>query len=165
MIQESWNCWPTPDDLKVWKAACDKLLQYGRKKTMDKSKLTIQRPKGCPNWAALGVLALYRGDDDNAWVGPYPLDGYIDYLYRANGHAYRYAKPYIKWQPETGEWVAFSEGTGRLMIGQYKGASGSMFIIQNCGFVLNVFRLVDDDGNLIDLRCTVEELKERTVWL
>jgi hypothetical protein len=137
---------------------------------MDKSKLTIQRPEGCPEWAEIGVMVMVRDRDDLPWQGPLQLEGMrsaklTNYIYLANNTGYKQAKPYVKWQPEPGEWVAYAGGGTRIVIGQYGHLNGNMHGICDYGLVNNVFRLVDDDGNLIDLRCSVEELKERTEWL
>ena len=142
---------------------------------MDKSKLTIQRPKGCPEWAEIGVMVMVRDKKSEPWKGPYPLLGYDPNLVyefcvqeSENSVGFREARPYIKWQPEPGEWVIFwsdSDDNGYMVLGQYDALVGSYYARKNGLSYRHVARLVDDDGNLIDLRCSVEELKERTEWL
>jgi len=135
---------------------------------MKDSKLTIQRPEGCPEWAEIGVWVMVKDEYEDQWQGPLVLVGFdeLSPSFRTNGRWWTFAKPYIKWQPEPGEWVAFSGGGGRIMTGQYGGTTnGHIHAITGYGLVNYLFRLVDDGGNLIDLRCTVEELKERTEWL
>ena len=77
---------------------------------IDKSKLTIQRPEGIPEWAEIGVMVWVKDEDTQEWSGPYPLQGYDcscgGYMFRAGATWWDKARP-----------------------------------------------------------CTVEELKERTVWL
>jgi len=139
---------------------------------IDKSRLTIQRPEGCPEWAEIGVWVMVRQEPSDEWDGPYPLEGFdsADQTFWAGYDWWLKAKPYIKWQPELGEYVAFWDGDSfDVSIRQYKcelaqsrfGIFGDHYgtVWEHCA------RLVDDDGNLIDLRCSVEELKERTVWL
>ena len=146
---------------------------------IDKSRLTIQRPEGCPEWAEIGVMVMVRDEDTMPWEGPFPLKGYMgqnapfSFFLAASGWTYaKQAKPYIKWQPEPGEWVAFWDDCEfTVSVGKYK--ETSIFSdglvkhkITDLSFTWDhVARLVDDDGNLIDLRCSVAELKERTVWL
>jgi hypothetical protein len=140
---------------------------------MDKSKLTIQRPEGIPEWAEIGVMVMVRLMGAPLWEGPYPLQGYDfdDGTFRVDGKWWSEAKPYIRWQPEPEEWVAFwDECDNVFSIGVYQEQKRTydalLHRIKNITFTWqHVARLVDDDGNPIDLRCTVEELKERTVWL
>jgi hypothetical protein len=136
---------------------------------MKDSRLTIQRPEGCPEWAELGVMVIVRVKHAPLWEGPYPLAGYDanDQTFRAEGEWWNEAKPYIKWQPETGEWCAFWDaGARNYIVKQYKD-NRSLRNAQTLDKIPydHVARLVDDNGNLIDLRCSVEELKERTEWL
>jgi hypothetical protein len=143
---------------------------------MDKSKLTIQRPEGCPEWAEIGVMVMGKDKTNDQWKGPFILLGLFgfeltDYFFRTSGGAFKYAKPYIKWQPEPGEWCAFWNGdmtyfsVAKFHNSRLNGGGFKQFCLLN-GMIWNhIARLVDDDGHLIDLRCTVEELKEMTAWL
>lgn len=39
---------------------CRDEVLASKEKVMDKSKLTIQRPEGCPEWADIGVLVMVK---------------------------------------------------------------------------------------------------------
>ena len=133
---------------------------------MKDSRLTIQRLEGCPEWADLGVMIMVR-DTRGPWQGPYQLEGFdpADSTFFSNDVWWSEAQPYIKWQPKPGEWVAFFDD-GYSIIGQLEEIINNRFFKRIGGASYNhVARLVDDDSNLIDLRCSMEELKERTEWL
>ena len=139
---------------------------------MDKSRLTIQRPEGCPEWAEIGVMVMVQDWKGPNWNGPFPLVGYrthAEYPYVTSDAQVRYAKyarPFIKWKPEPGEWVAgWDENDTVFCVSQYSAKGVSSHFLSHGEWANHIARLVDDDGNLIDLRCTVEGLKERTEWL
>lgn len=133
---------------------------------IDKSKLTIRRPEGCPEWAEIGVMVMVRNNNISPWEGPYPLDGVTRGMFVIDGIRFPDAKPYIKWQPESGEWVAFFDSPmSNFFIGQFRQLVGGQYERIGGGYYTYIARLVDDDGNLIDLCCSVEELKARTEWM
>ena len=139
---------------------------------IDKSRLTIQRPEGCPEWAEIGLKVMVRDNESLGWRGPYVLWGWrgnislmLEFPFQTENGMFKYAEPYIKWKPEPGEWVAFwDEDDLPILIGPCKERYRDKYKINGITWA-HVARLVDDEGNLIDIRCTVEELKERTEWL
>ena len=140
---------------------------------IDKSRFTIQRPENCPEWAEIGLKVMVRDNESSGWRGPYVLWGWrgnislmLEFPFQTENGMFKYAEPYIKWKPEPGEWCAFWEdGDDVFVIGRYDQKGRLKCFSQHGRWFEHAARLVDDEGNLIDIRCTVEELKERTEWL
>ena len=137
------------------------------------SKLTIQRPEGCPDWVQFGVMVMVRDADYKEWEGPYSLYTYYSNSEHTFGvnlglnetRLYRFARPYIKWKPEPGEWCAFWDDLFDFSIERFNRMEGSRFGTDRSRCYNHCARLVDDDGKLIDVRCTADDLKGMTAWL
>jgi hypothetical protein len=148
------------------------------------SKYIIERPAGMPDWVEIGIKVMVRDRPENEWIGPYVLKGYTEKTHRTqesfmvknknmNNEWFMYAKPYIPWTPKEGEWVRVWDKPSpffkdfaslRVVIGQYLGCDLEGFIV--CGWHWDYCaRITNDDGTLIDIRCTVDELKAKTDWL
>jgi hypothetical protein len=130
----------------------------------------IERPAGMPDWVEIGVKFWGSRDGVN-WKGPFNLTGYGDYNIGHNneyrdtkGNWWEYAKPYIPWTPKEGERCAcWDRNDERLFmsIGFYGYSRNGKYIVSGCVWDYCA-RITNEDGTLIDIRCTVDELKART---
>jgi hypothetical protein len=86
-----------------------------------------------------------------------------------NGNFWIEAKPYIPWTPKEGEWCAFWDNKDEFpTIRKYLDSSEECYLsIYKHGYSrwAYVARITNDDGSLIDIRCTVDELKAKTDWI
>jgi len=135
----------------------------------------IERPAGMPDWVEIGVKFWGSRDGVN-WKGPFNLTGYGEYNIRQDneyrdtkGNWWRYAKPYTPWTPKEGEWCAFWDDKAEYpTIRRFLDSSEKCYLsVSKHGFGrwACVARITNDDGSLIDIRCTVDELKAKTDWL
>ena len=66
---------------------------------------------------------------------------------------WRHAEPVEAWEPQEGERViAWDEDCDFVCVGA------------SCGYFDHMARLKNPDGSMVDLDCTIEELKQRTEW-
>jgi len=127
----------------------------------------IERPAGMPDW-----VKFWGSRDGVNWKGPFNLTGYGDYNIGHNneyrdtkGNWWEYAKPYTPWTPKEGEWVAGLRGDTTITIGKFDCTGDRSYYIINSFPYKYCARITNDDGTLIDIRCTVDELKAKTDWL
>jgi hypothetical protein len=136
----------------------------------------IERPAGMPDWVEIGIKVMVRDDEHYEWKGPYELIGY-DYLSEdpfivRNVMRWLYAKPFTPWTPKEGEWCAFWDEdfdyhTVRKYQGmdEHEGYDTSLHCADEPAVWKYCARITNEDGTLIDIRCTVDELKAKTDWL
>lgn len=134
----------------------------------------IERPAGMPDWVEIGIKVIARNGENEVWSPPEILTG-VDMRSRHGiwfltpNMGYRYAKPYTPWTPKEGEWVRvwnkIAEPYDMVRINQYKiRNSNGRYIVGDYEWDYCA-RITNDDGSLIDIRCTVDELKAKTDWL
>jgi hypothetical protein len=135
----------------------------------------IERPAGMPDWVEIGIKILGKSEYFDTWIED-TLTGYSfvpgDKIpYRGRKSDYSEAKPYIPWTPKEGEWCAFWCGWDKYFtLRPFSGTLGDKFlspIVAKDGRIAWDYcaRITNDDGTLIDIRCTVDELKAKTDWL
>jgi hypothetical protein len=138
------------------------------------NRYIIERPAGMPDWVEIGIKVMVRDNAHGPWEGPVILQGWMDgddlKFMESRGSWYRYAKPFIPWTPKEGEWCAFWDekddyATFRKVYINEKPGIYSQSL--QCRYLVwdYVARITNDDGTLIDIRCTVDELKAKTDWL
>ncbi len=131
----------------------------------------VEKLAGMPDWVEIGIQVMVRDYATDKWEGPYVLVGFDSTqgypFLTIKGSCWIEAKPYIPWTPKEGEWVRAwdsADSPKGVHIGRYSGVHEGRLLID--GFSWNYCaRITNDDGSLIDIRCTVDELKAKTDWL
>lgn len=129
----------------------------------------IEHPAGMPDWVEIGIKVMVKNCIEDDWEGPYRLAGYDSMqdnrFLTLNGCNWFDAKPYTPRTPKKGEWCAFwDDGDYAFMINRFsnKDIDGYLAIDFTWDYCA---RITNEDGTLIDIRCTVDELKAKTDWL
>jgi hypothetical protein len=135
----------------------------------------IERPAGMPDWVEIGVRVMCKEyESESNWCSCilYGYNPNKEAPYITNHGSYPIAKPFIPWAPKEGEWCAFWDKDFNFHnVSIYKGI-GSLGGYKAFWHTLSdhvawdyCARITNDDGSLIDIRCTVDELKAKTDWL
>jgi hypothetical protein len=84
----------------------------------------------------------------------------------SEGFHWDHAEPIAEWEPVIGKYHAFwDDQSTRIVISTLEDIGMGKYFATG-GYVFNhIARIKNDDGTMVDLDCTVEELKERTEWL
>jgi hypothetical protein len=96
-------------------------------------------------------------------VGKNNLGRYVD----SSGSTWDNAEPIEEWEPVVGQRYAFLvDRSNLIVVGELKKVTGVGYFAVNVSQPYDhIARIKNDDGTVVDLDCTVEELKERTEWL
>lgn len=151
------------------------------------SPYDIVRPEGCPDWFTPGILCeVWTGDQSPheyrrviAWLG---MSANAPWMAESEGQGkfflFQCASPVERWKPKPGEWVAAAWSSDGLIdyVGRIKrlekgdgDRSAIVFDSEYCRYngveAKVTFRLDYPDGRVIDLRGSIEEIKQRTDWV
>ena len=135
-------------------------------------KYIIERPAGMPDWVEIGISVLCKEREaDSNWIKCilYGYNPNNKAPYITNHGSYPIVEPFIPWTPKEGEWVRvwnkIAEPYDMVRINQYKiRNSNGRYIVGDYEWD-HCARITNEDGTLIDIRCTVDELKAKTDWL
>ena len=85
---------------------------------------------------------------------------YVD----TSGSFWRHAEPTEEWDQQEGEWViAWYDNSEHIVIGKYVCKQEERYAVGHYSYP-HIARLKNTDGSMVDLDCTIEELKQRTEW-
>lgn len=124
-----------------------------------------------PEWLPKAVVCKVWNNYEGHYEGHAVHTGKIigiscdgDYL-DSMGVLWDNAEPVEEWEPKEGERViAWDANSNILLIGYYSGLASGLYAIQNYGHSKHIARLKNPDGSMVDIDCTIEELKQRTEW-
>ena len=136
------------------------------------NRYIIERPAGMPDWVEIGVKFYGKLGKCDPWEEPDYLMGYYPestFPYRGKKNEYCYAKPYTPWTPKEGEWVVVWDfnTVDRVILAKFERVEHHLSDNKK-RYIANDYpwdycaRITNDDGSLIDIRCTVDELKAKT---
>lgn len=119
----------------------------------------IEKPECAPSWFVPGIKC-------NVWNNPNVWEAVIVWFDEgrfidSKGGLWNNANPIESWEPMEGEWVAaWDAWYTTFTVSQYKGITMQGRFENIDGFYDHIARITD----CLDLRCTPEELKQRTDW-
>jgi hypothetical protein len=124
----------------------------------------VEKPEGAPSWFTPGIVCrVWDSDKELGYDRPVIWYSHSHFCFMAsNGSWFKHAEPIESWEPVKGEWVAaWDEDWEVFCIVKYEKLyyDGKRFRL-SAGVYDHIARITDG----LDLRCTPEQLKERTEW-
>jgi len=133
------------------------------------NRYIIERPAGMPDWVEIGISVLCKEKQtDSNWIKCilYGYNPNKEAPFITNHGSYPIVIPFISWTPNEGEWVVgWNKESPHFAVGKLS------LIEERFGYRIGLYlykyvaRITNDDGSLLDIRCTVDELKAKTDML
>jgi len=120
-----------------------------------------------PDWLPRAVVCRVWDYDRSLAIENIQIVGHDGaYFVDCYNNSWLHAEPIEEWEPVVGQrYVFWDDGDEHIFIGYYSGSIKERFVLSCFGNFDHIARIKNDDGTMVDLDCTVEELKERTEWL
>lgn len=119
-----------------------------------------------PDWLPkIVVCRVWNQDNKHAScimgvIGVSSNGFYID----TTNNLWDHAEPQEAWELQEGEWViAWYDGSEHIVIGKYVCKQEERYAVGHYSYP-HIARLKNPDGSMVDLDCTIDELKQRTEW-
>jgi len=123
------------------------------------NRYIVEKPAGMPDWVEIGIKVLCKEKEtDSNWIKCilYGYNPNKEAPFITNHGSYPIVIPFIPWTPKEGEWVrVWNRGSDpqRVVIEKYRDYAKAW---DYCA------RITNEDGSLVDIRCTVDELMAKT---